>query len=142
MRVPSCVHRVHFRVCLNLHLSPYPSISMSRSSRNVCRGHPVLLMADNLMQDWGKSSASPAVTRYSVFFWLLIFHTSPLIVSWRSLSLYLVKVWLCFPSLTAQICYVKCSLAPYNIPMYVKYEFIFLRIAFPFYSSLLWLVFG
>lgn len=70
-----------------------------------------------------KSKRSPRVSRRwhpnaqhhlqspDILFFLsfLEFHTSPLIVSWRSPSLYVVNVWLCFPSQTAPCCLVKCK---------------------------------
>lgn len=85
-----------------------PSISISiyqqcRSGRKVCRSPACLTTQCR------ESSASPPVTRYSVFFWLLIFHTSPLTVSWWSLSLYMVKAWLRSASSTARNYYFQCK---------------------------------
>lgn len=88
-------------VC-SLHLSQYPSIS-SADQAGKSAGHP------SLTTQCRESSASPPVTRYSVFFWLLIFHTSPLTVSWWSLSLYMVKAWLRSASSTARNYYFQCK---------------------------------
>ncbi len=124
--VCACLHTcTTVRVCLNLHLSQYPSIT-SPDQVKACTGHPMFLIVVNLMQEWRKNSTSPAVTRYSVFFWLLIFHMSPLIVSWRSLSLYLIIVWLCFPSLTAQSCYCMSNVNLFST-VYIYTTFILPR---------------
>lgn len=88
-------------VC-SLHLSQYPSISNADQAGKSAL-HP------SLMTQCRESSASPPVTRYSVFFWLLIFHTSPLTVSWWSLSLYMVKAWLRSASSTARNYYFQCK---------------------------------
>lgn len=87
---------------VSLHLSQYPSIS-SADQAGKSAGHP------SLTTQCRKSSASPPVTRYSVFFWLLIFHTSPLTVSWWSLRLYMVKAWLRSASSTARNYYFQCK---------------------------------
>lgn len=85
-----------------------PSISISIHQRRRS-GRKSLQVTPCLTTQCRESSASPPVTRYSVFFWLLIFHTSPLTVSWWSLSLYMVKAWLRSASSTARNYYFQCK---------------------------------
>lgn len=92
--------------CVSLHLSQYPSIS-SADQAGKSAGHR--RVSPSLTTQCRESSASPPVTRYSVFFWLLIFHMSPLTVSWWSLSLYMVKAWLRSASSTARNYYFQCK---------------------------------
>lgn len=94
------------RPCASLHLSPYPSIS-SADQAGKSAGHR--RVSPSLTTQCRESSASPPVTRYSVFFWLLIFHTSPLTVSWWSLSLYMVKAWPHSTFSTARNYYFQCK---------------------------------
>lgn len=92
--------------CVSLHLSQYPSIS-SADQAGKSAGHR--RVPPSLTTQCRESSPSPPVTRYSVFFWLLIFHMSPLTVSWWSLSLYMVKAWLRSASSTARNYYFQCK---------------------------------
>lgn len=91
---------------MSLHLSQYPSIS-SADQAGKSAGHR--RVSPSLTTQCRESSASPPVTRYSVFFWLLKFHMSPLTVSWWSLSLYMVKAWLRSASSTARNYYFQCK---------------------------------
>lgn len=100
------------RLCVSLNLSPYPSIS-SADRAGKSAGHS--RVSPTLTTQCRESSASPPVTRYSVFFWLLIFHASPLTVSWWSLSLYMVKAWLRSASSTARNYYFQCKSLSHRI---------------------------
>lgn len=93
--------RVRASMYLNIHLSA------AQDQAGKSAGHR--RVSPSLTTQCRESSASPPVTRYSVFFWLLIFHASPLTVSWWSLSLYMVKAWLRSACSTARNYYFQCK---------------------------------